>query len=132
MATAFVQTPADMSIEFVKGDELNVALAFSTGSGSSSTATNLTGYTLEAKVFTPVFANPDGSMGQGAYTIGATAATFAITATSLSGGLVAISLTETQTAALSPATGYRWYFRWTDATGYTLTVLSGSFTARAP
>ena len=132
MATAFVQTPADMSIEFVVGDELNVALAFSTGTSSSATATNLTGYTLEAKVFVPVFSNPDGSFSQGAYTIGATAATFAITATSLSGGLVALSLTETQTAALSPAVGYRWYFRWTDTTGYTLTVLSGSFKARSP
>ena len=132
MATAFQQTPADMSIEFVVGDELNVALAFSTGTSGSATATDLTGYTLEAKVITPVFSNPDGSLGQGAYTIGATAATFAITATSLTGGTVAIGLTETQTVALSPAIGYRWYFRWIDTTGYTLTVLSGSFTARLP
>jgi hypothetical protein len=132
VATAFIQTPADMSIEFVVGDELNVALAFSTGSSSSAVATNLTGYTLEAKVFVPVFANPSGSLGQGAYTIGATAATFAITATSRPGGLVALGLTEAQTSALSPAVGYRWYFRWTDTNGYTLTVLSGSFTARSP
>jgi len=128
VATAFVQTPADMSIEFVVGDELNVALAFT----SSSAPINLTGYTLEAKVFTPVFANPDGSFSQGAYTVGSTAATFAVSAVSLAGGTVNIGLTETQTSALSPAIGYRWYFRWVDTSGVTLTVLSGDFTARAP
>ena len=128
MATEFVQTPADMSIEFVVGDELNVGLAFT----SSSAAINLTGYTLEAKVYTPTFSNGDGAFGSGAYTVGATAATFTVSAVSLSGGTVNIGLTETQTAALSPATGYRWFFRWTDTAGVTLTVLSGDFTARAP
>ena len=128
MATEFVQTPADMSIECVSADELNVGLAFT----SSSAAINLTGYTFEAKVYLPVFANPDGTLGEGAYTVGATAATFTVSAVSLSGGTVNIGLTETQTAALSPAVGYRWYFRWTDTAGVTLTVLSGSFTARAP
>ena len=128
MATAFSQIPADMSIEFVVGDELNVGLAFT----SSSTPINLTGYTLEAKVFRPVFANPDGSFSQGAYTVGSTAATFTVAAVSLAGGTVNIGLTETQTSALSPATGYRWFFRWIDTSGVTLTVLSGDFTARAP
>ena len=128
MATAFVQTPADMSIEFVVGDELNVGLAFT----SSSTPINLTGYTLDAKVFRPVFANPDGSFSQGAYTVGATAATFTVSAVSLASGTVNIGLTETQTSAFSPATGYRWYFRWIDTAGVTLTVLSGDFTARSP
>jgi len=128
VATEFVQTPADMSIEFVVGDELNVGLAFT----SNSAAVNLTGYTLEAKVYVPVFANPDGTLSQGAYTIGTTAATFTTAAVSLSGGTVNIGLTETQTAALNPATGYRWFFRWIDTAGVTLTVLSGAFTARAP
>ena len=128
MATAFSQTPADMSIECVAGDELNVGLAFT----SSSAAINLTGYTFEAKVYLPVFANPDGSLTEGAYTVGATAATFTVSAVSLSGGTLNVGLTETQTLALSPAVGYRWYFRWTDTSGVTLTVLSGSFTSRAP
>ena len=132
MATAFVQTPADMSIEFVVGDELNVGLAFTQPSGSSSVAINLTGYTLEAKVYTPTFSNADGTFGSGAYTIGTTAATFTVSAVSLSGGTVNIGLTETQTVALSPAVGYRWFFRWTDTSGVTLTVLAGTFTARAP
>jgi hypothetical protein len=117
-----------MSIECVAGDELNVGLAFT----SSSAPINLTGYTFEAKVYLPVFSNPDGSMGEGAYTVGATAATATVSVVSLSGGTVNVGLTETQTVALSPATGYRWYFRWTDTSGVTLTVLSGEFKARAP
>jgi hypothetical protein len=128
VATEFVQTPAEMSIECVAGDELNVGLAFT----SSSTPINLTGYTFEAKVYLPVFSNPDGSLGEGAYTVGATAATATVSAVSLSGGTLNVGLTETQTVALSPAVGYRWYFRWTDTSGVTLTVLSGPFTARAP
>jgi hypothetical protein len=128
VATEFVQTPAEMSIECVAGDELNVGLAFT----SSSTPINLTGYTFEAKVYLPVFANPDGSLTEGAYTVGSTAATFTTAAVSLSGGTVNVGLTETQTLGLSPAVGYRWYFRWTDTAGVTLTVLSGTFTARAP
>ena len=128
MATEFVQTPAEMSIECVAGDELNVGLAFT----SSSAPINLTGYTFEAKVYLPVFSNPDGSLGEGAYTVGATAATFTTAAVSLANGTVNVGLTETQTVALSPAVGYRWYFRWTDTAGVTLTVLSGTFTARAP
>lgn len=131
MAVSFVQTPAEMSIEFVAGDELNVGLAFTTP-GTSPTPINLTGYTLAAKVYVPTFANPDGSFGSGAYTVGATAATFTVSPVSLSGGTVNIGLTETQTAALSAATGYRWYFRWTDTSGVTLTVLAGTFTARIP
>jgi len=130
VATTFVQTPADMSIEFVAGDELSVGLAFKSTNGT--TPINLTGYTLDAKVFVPTFANPDGSLGAGAYTMGTTADTFTVSAVSLSGGTVNIGLNETQTAALSAAVGYRWYFRWTDTSGYTLTVLSGTFTARIP
>ena len=128
MATSFQQIPADMPITFVVGDELNVGLAFTTG----STPINLTGYTFESKVYVPAFGNPDGSLGSGGYTVGATAVTPTITSASRTGGTVNIGLTETQTAALNPAIGYRWYFRWTDTAGMTLTVLSGTFTARIP
>lgn len=128
---SFDQTPAEFPITFVVGDELNVGLAFTTP-GTTPTPVNLTGYTFEAKVFVPTYANPDGGFGSGAYTIGTTAATFSVSPVSLSGGTVNIGLTETQTAALSPATGYRWYFRWVDTAGVTLTVLSGALTARIP
>jgi hypothetical protein len=117
-----------MSIEFVVGDELNVGLAFT----SSSAPINLTGYMFESKVYVPTFGNPDGALGSGAYTVGATAVSPTISAISRTGGTVNIGLTETQTAALNPAVGYRWYFRWTDTAGVTLTVLSGTFTARIP
>jgi hypothetical protein len=121
-----------MSIEFVVGDELNVGLAFTTGSGSSAAPVNLTDYTFESKVYVPAFGNPDGSLGSGGYTVGATAVTPTISVTSRTGGTVSIGLTEIQTASLNPAVGYRWYFRWTDTAGMTLTVLSGTFTARVP
>lgn len=131
MAVSFLQEPGDMPIVFVGGDELNVGLAFSTP-GTPATAMNLTGYTFEAKVFVPQFANPDGGLGSGAYTIGTTAATFTVSPVSLAGGTLSIGLTETQTAALSAATGYRWYFRWVSPAGVTRTVVSGTFTARIP
>lgn len=126
---SFDQIPAELPITCIVGDELNVGLALKTGTNA---AVNVTGYTLEAKVYVPTFANPDGSFGSGAYTVGATAATFTTSVVSASAGTVNIGLTETQTSALSPAIGYRWYFRWVDTSGVTLTVLAGAFTARAP
>ena len=131
MAVTFDQIPGDLAVTFVAGDELSIGLKVETDA-TPPVAINLTGYTLEAKVFTPVYANPDGALGQGGYTVGSTAATFTVGAVNLSQGQVAISLTETQTAALSPAIGYRWYFRAQDASGYTMTYLSGTFTARIP
>jgi hypothetical protein len=121
-----------MPVTFVVGDELNIGLAFTTGSGSSATPINLTGYTFESHVYVPAFGNPDGALGSGGYTIGATAVMPTVSAISRTGGTVNIGLTETQTASLNPAVGYRWYFRWTDTSGVTLTVLSGTFTARIP
>ena len=131
MAVTFDQIPGDLPVTFVAGDELSIGLKVETDT-NPRVAINLTGYTLEAKVFVPVYANPAGELGQGAYTVGATAATFTVGAVNLSQGQVAISLTETQTAALSPAIGYRWYFRAVDASGYTLTWISGTFTVRIP
>lgn len=131
MPVSFEQIPAELPITAVVGDELSIGLTIAT-QATPPVAVNLTGYTLQAIVFVPVFANPAGSLGQGGFTVGATAATFTIGAVNLAQGQVAISLTENQTAALSPATGYRWYFRATDATGYTTTLLSGTFTARIP
>lgn len=128
MATSFSQIPAEMPITFVVGDELNIALAITVG----TTPVNLTGYTFESRVYVPSFANPDGALGSGGYTIGATATTPTITAVSLSAGTLNLGLTELQTAALNPAVGYRWYFRWTDTAGRTLTALAGTFTARIP
>lgn len=131
MAVSFDQIPGEMNITAVAGDELSIGLTIAT-QATPPVPVNLTGYTLEARVFVPVYQNPDGALGQGGYTVGATAATFTIGAVNLSQGQVAISLNETQTAALSPATGYRWYFRVQDTNGYTLTYVSGTFAARMP
>ena len=128
MATSFSQIPAEMPITFVVGDELNIALAITVG----TTPVNLTGYTFESRVYVPAFSNPDGALGSGGYTIGATATTPTITAVSLSAGTLNLGLTEAQTSSLNPAVGYRWYFRWTDTAGRTLTALAGTFTARIP
>jgi len=128
VATSFSQIPAEMPITFVVGDELNIALAITVG----TTPVNLTGYTFESRVYVPSFANPDGALGSGGYTIGATATTPTITAVSLSAGTLNLGLTEAQTSSLNPAVGYRWYFRWTDTAGRTLTALAGTFTARIP
>lgn len=131
MAVSFEQIPGDLPITAVVGDELSIGLTVAT-QATPPVPVNLTGYTLEAKVFVPVYANPDGALGEGGYTVGATAATFTVGAVNLAQGQVAISLTENQMAALSPAVGYRWYFRTVDTTGYTMTWLSGTFTARIP
>lgn len=129
---SFDLSPAEMPIIFVAGDQLDVALAFTTGTGQAATPINLTGYTFETRVYVPAYANPEGSLGAGGYTVGTTAATFTVAPVSLSGGTLNIGLTETQTAALNPAVGYRWYFRWTDTSGVTRTVMAGTFTARIP
>ena len=129
---SYEQLPAELNVALVPGDELNIGLNFTQPSGSSTVPLNLTGYTIEAKAFVPSYANPDGGFGSGSYTVGATAATFTVSPVSLSGGQVSLGLTELQTATLSPATGYRWYLRWTSPQGATLTVMSGTLTARLP
>lgn len=131
MTTSFQQIPADMPVTFVVGDQLDIALAVKTNA-TPPVAVDLTGYTFESKVFVPQYANPDGGLGVGNYTIGTTAATFTVSPVSLAAGTVNIGLTEAQTAPLSAATGYRWYFRWTDPNGATRTAVSGTFTARIP
>ncbi len=131
MGAEFRQEPADMPVIFVAGDQLDIGLAVKTNA-TPPVAVDLTGYTFEAKVFVPQYQNPDGGLGVGGYTVGTTAATFAVSPVSLASGTVNIGLTETQTAPLSAATGYRWYFRWSDPNGVTRTAVSGTFTARIP
>jgi hypothetical protein len=47
-------------------------------------------------------------------------------------GQVNLSLTEIQTAALNPATNYRWYLRGVSPAMVTRTYLSGTLKAYAP
>jgi len=124
MALAYSQQPADVSITCVQGDELSIGL---------NCHQSLTGYTLTALVYEEVLASSSAQMGSsGTYAVGTTKATFNIGATSLSAGTIAISLTETQTAALSTSGNYRWYFRWQDTAGYTQTILAGTFKVVIP
>lgn len=126
----FQQIPGDVSITAVGGDELNIGLRFTVpGSGDPY---DLTGYTLEAKVYTPLFDNPDNSLGTGGYIVGQTVATFSVLPVDLADGHVSIGLTEVQTDAMSTSKEYRWYFRWVDPDDVTLTPLSGSFQVLIP
>lgn len=121
MAT-FEQLPADVGIKIVKGDEFSMTLDFDH---------DLTGYTYDAKVYTTTVSPT--SAGTGSFlAAGATTASFTITPVALTAGLVNLSLNETQTDALNPAVGYRWYVRYVSPGLVTRTVLSGEFVARNP
>ncbi len=123
MSEIFRQLPGELSLEFVQGDELAVALDFDR---------DLTGYTIETKIYvTAVYAAGLGGAGS-VETVGSTAATFTISPTSLAAGQITIGLSEAQTALLSPSIAYRWYMRWVDASMFTRTVLSGTVTGRNP
>lgn len=132
MGSSYEQLPAELNVTMIPGDEINVGLNFTQPSGNSTVPLNLTGYTFDARVFVPTFGNTDGGFGSGSYTIGTTAANLTVSPVNLSAGQLSIGLNEAQTANLSPATGYRWYLRWSDSANLTLTVLSGAFTARLP
>ncbi len=124
MATStFTQLPGELSLEFIQGDELAVALDFDR---------DLTGFQIETKIYvTAVYASGLGGAGS-VETVGETAATFTIQNTDLAAGQITIGLTEAQTALLSPSVAYRWYMRWVDTTLFTRTVLSGTVTVRNP
>lgn len=120
---AFTQLPGELSLTFVQGDEVAVALDFDR---------DLTGYSIETVVYvTAVYAAGGGGTGF-VTAIGSTAATFAISNTNLAAGQITIGLSETQTAALSPAIAYRWFMRWVDTGQVTRTVLSGTVTVANP
>jgi hypothetical protein len=124
MAVDFFQTPGVCSITCVQGDELSVGLNF---------AQSIVGYSLTALVYEEALASNLAALGSsGTYTVGTTKATFNVGVTSAAAGTLAISLTETQTAAFSPGGRYRWYFRWQNTAGYTQTILSGPFTVVVP
>jgi len=123
MALSFVQLPADVSIKFVAGDEVAIALDFDR---------NLTGHTITAPVYvTNVYAAGGGGTGF-VTAVGQTAAVFTIENTNLAAGQIKLGLSESQTNALSPAIGYRWYLRWVDPNSVTRTVLSGDVIAVNP
>jgi hypothetical protein len=124
MANTFSLLPGQLDVTFVVGDEVNVAI---------NLGVNITGYTLQSAVYVASSAGFAGGGGGTVTTVGATAATPAIQVVTASTGSIIWSLTEAQTAALSPAITYYWYLRWiTPSTSMTRTILAGSCIPRAP
>ena len=124
MSNTFSLLPGQLDVTFVVGDEVNIAI---------NLGVNVTGYTLQSAVYVASSAGFAGGGGGTVTTVGATAATPAIQVVTASTGSIIWSLTEAQTAALSPAITYYWYLRWiTPSTSMTRTILAGSCIPRAP
>lgn len=124
MSNTFSLLPGQLDVTFVVGDEVNIAI---------NLGVNITGYTLQSAVYVASSAGFAGGGGGTVTTVGATAATPVIQVVTASTGSIIWSLTEAQTAALSPAITYYWYLRWiTPSTSMTRTILAGSCIPRAP
>lgn len=118
MAT-FSQLPGELTLEIVRGDEVTFSAVFA--------ATNLTGYTVSAAVYT--------GFGAAAITTPVTVPTVTVSMATVGGvtnSTVQVSMTETQTLAISPTGSSRWYLRWVSPGGVTRTVLSGLVRASNP
>lgn len=117
MPAIFTQLPGDLRLQFVRGDELTFSAVFA--------GVDLAGYTVSAGVF------------EDAGNTMNTVATPALTVTTeTSGGVtsstVQVSLTETQTSAVSTRGNTRWFLRWVSPGGVTRTILSGAVVALNP
>jgi len=119
MAATYSQLPGDLTVAIVRGDEVSFSAVFA--------GVNLTGYTVSAGVYS----------GFGATATETHVATPTVTVTTATvGGVtsstVQISMTETQTYAISLTGVSRWYLRWVSPGGVTRTVLSGIVQAQNP
>jgi len=124
MSNTFSLLPGQLDVTFVVGDEVNIAI---------NLGQNITGYTLDSKVYVASSSGFAGGGGGTVTTIGATAATPTIQVVTASTGAIIWSLIETQTSLLSPGITYRWYLRWiTPSTTMTRTILAGNCIPRAP
>jgi hypothetical protein len=115
----FSQIPGDLSLQLVRGDEVTFSAVFA--------GVDLTGFTVTAAVYS----------GFGATATNTPVATPAVTVTmatvnNVTSSTVQVSMTETQTAAISPTGSNRWFLRWVSPGGVTRTVLSGNVTAQNP
>ena len=114
--------PGSLDISLTTGDEFGML---------ADLDIDTTSFTWTAIVYATTtsvsFVNPTGVLTQGA-----TAATFAVTVVNAAAGQLNLSLTELQTAALNPATSYRWYLRGVSPALVTRTYLSGTLKAYAP
>jgi hypothetical protein len=122
MAETFNALPGTLNISLTTGDEFGML---------ADLDIDTTSFTWTAIIYetatTVSFVNPSGVSTQGT-----TAATFTVTVVNAAAGQVNLSLTEIQTAALNPATNYRWYLRGVSPALVTRTYLSGTLKAYAP
>jgi hypothetical protein len=119
MSDSFTQVPIDFPLQFVRGDEVAFSRVF--------TGVDLTGFTVTAAVYS----------GFGSTATNTPVATPSVTVTmatvnNVTSSTVQISMTETQTLAISPTGLSRWFLRWVSPSGVTRTVLSGNVTAQNP
>ena len=122
MAETFNALPGTLNISLTTGDEFGML---------ADLDIETTGFAWAAIIYETAtsvsFVNPGGVSTQGT-----TAATFTVTVVNAAAGQVNLSLTEIQTAALNPATSYRWYLRGVSSAMVTRTYLSGTLKAYAP
>lgn len=118
MAT-FSQLPGELTLQLVRGDEVNFSAVF--------TAVDLTGYTVTSGVYAGI-----GAAATETLIVTPAVSVSVATAAGVTSSTVQVSLTETQTYALSPNTIQRWYLRWVSPGGVTRTVLSGAVNAKNP
>jgi hypothetical protein len=124
MSNVFSLLPGQLDVTFVVGDEVNIAI---------NLGQSIASYTLQSGIYVASVGGFQGGGGGTVSTVGTTAATPAIQVVTASTGSIIWSLTETQTAALSPAIKYLWFLRWiTPSTTMTRTILAGSCIPRAP
>lgn len=124
MPATFSLLPGQLDVTFAVGDEVNVSI---------NLGVNITGYTLQSAVYVASTGGFQGGGGGTVPTVGATAAVPTIQVVTASTGAIIWSLTEAQTAVLTPAISYLWYLRWiTPSTSMTRTILAGACIPRAP
>lgn len=117
--------PAELDLAFVKADEFGMVI--------SMAATDLTGHTFDARVYSLTTVAAGGGLGAGTtVAAGGTVVAFTVTPVNLTAGQVNISLTEAQTDQLSASGKYRWWFKTVTPGNVTRTYLSGDVYARVP
>lgn len=121
----YEQLPAELDLAFVKGDEFGMVI--------SMAATDLTGHSYDARIYSLSAVPAGGGLGAGTtVAAGGTVVAFTVTPVALTAGQVNISLTETQTDQLSATGRYRWWFKTITPGNVTRTYLSGDVSARVP
>jgi len=125
MSNVFSLLPGQLNVTFMVGDEVNVAINLG--------GQNITGYTLDSKVYVVSSAGFQGGGGGTSISAGEVALVPTIQVVNATTGSIVWSLTEAQTASIYPAVKYSWSLRWiTPGTVMTRTILAGLCIPKAP